>query len=705
MGGAVDPALLVELHGDLAKRYKNHGPRLEQIWRSLSQGQRAKAMKAGTADGVVLEHSLDASMGNVCKFLPEWNLRDITAPGSDLLLYILKHRATTSLEHQYIYGFNGRPGDHQLIVTMMQTRNLRHTNPFKDCYTAFWDSGSYGNSFKVVKDKKETLASLAPAFRASLCVPQSVGELVLTRQLYLMQSLTIIIEDILEEGSTTRNQNQPPKKSTDTASKALSKLSIQAPPSKLDLPDLLNSALDQKASLDDDLNLLCTEPVVLAHAVNKWFYSRPELVADERGRMFPAHTDKYISGAIFEAVHSAVKAAAIWNYMSRLLELLGNSANKSQRAIILQEIANLCHLEYTRAQALFKRQVTTIAGSKWFKRISNVYDNGNVRVTMKAKPELLTREDPQLHYMLRLCQPETNASKAVDWMMKLDDLHGADSSEREVVAVYDLAVIIGFIHSLSPVISMPSINRKKGHLFVSRSIQLEGELNKLKPQLDLTEFAVPIDNLLEPGMAEGALKALDRFIVEQTGTKLGFLYQDIIEDCVSHLQDQLKAKTEQQSAAEYVPFPPETPQPPEVQVEQRKLKEKTRPVHSSIYEITSSAQKSALNDPEAIQPPPPSSFKVKSSTAEVFSTLFSRSESRGSVPWVNFESAMADLGFSVIPKFGSVYTFFPPKTMPVQRPVTLHRPHRSRIDGYLVLTFARRLRRVYGWIDQTFQVT
>jgi hypothetical protein len=33
-------------------------------------------------------------------------------------------------------------------------------------------------------------------------------------------------------------------------------------------------------------------------------------------------------------------------------------------------------------------------------------------------------------------------------------------------------------------------------------------------------------------MAEGALNALDQFIIDKIGTKMGFLYQDLIEDYI-----------------------------------------------------------------------------------------------------------------------------------------------------------------------------
>lgn len=63
---------------------------------------------------------------------------------------------------------------------------------------------------------------------------------------------------------------------------------------------------------------------------------------------------------------------------------------------------------------------------------------------------------------------------------------------------------------------------------------------------------------------------------------------------------------------------------------------------------------------------------------------------------------MAEIRFSVVPRFGSVYTFSPPGSMPVKRPVTVHRPHGARVEGYRILLLGKRLARVYGWEKGTF---
>ncbi|GJC88115.1 hypothetical protein ColLi_10953 [Colletotrichum liriopes] len=525
------------------------------------------------------------------------------------------------------------------------------------------------------------------------------------RQQHLLQILNIIVEDILDKGSTARDSKPRPKNSENATAEAFSKLQVRTAPDQLSLSDLIAYARDQKASLEDYLELLSSEPVVLAHDVNHWFFSRPELVPDEKGRTLPQHTDKYISGSVLDAVHSAVKGAAVWAYIDRLLERFGEiGADKVYRNIILQELSNICHFEFSRTQFLLKRHVAKT--SKLFKRMSNAYDAaGNARLAMKAKPETFTRSDPQLHYILRLCDPDANAVRSVEWMRKLGELHQNYPAEREklsegeVDSLCNLAVVIGFIQDLSPTVSMPALSRKKGRYFVSQYQGLDLELKRLKDDvdLDLRDHAAPIDNLLEPGMAEGALKTLDQFIINKTGTKLGFLYQDLIEDSLSYLQNQYdEAKIKMEWTHQPLPdFPSE---PEEDLVHQRKQKEKTRPSSSSTYEIAPEAK-----GVPALEPPA-QKLKVSAGTAAVFTSIFRKSESRGSVSWAAFEGAMADLGFSVSPKFGSVFTFLPPETMEAKKQFTVHRPHKSKIEGRMLLFFVQRMKRVYGWDEETFEV-
>ncbi|OQE16549.1 hypothetical protein PENFLA_c027G01321 [Penicillium flavigenum] len=368
--------LLKELHGDLVRKYRKHAAVVETIWQSSSPNERGECFKAGAADGAFCE------------------------------------------------GLNGSPGDHAMIEESVRTRGLKHTNSFKNCYTMF-QGNMYATSYQLMA--KEALAVFEPAIRARVCVPQSVGEFIMQRQILTFQILNLLIDDVLDQGSQSRDRKAPPKKKTtdDGAASALSKLSIQAPRKKRTLSDLVASARDHTDTIEEYLVLLSTEPVVLAHAVNVWFFSRPELVPDEKGRRLPVHTDIYISAAVFEAIHSSIQGAAIWKYIASVLELLEKSAeDKACRAILLQEISNICHLEFSRAQTLFKRHVQSATGCKWFKRTSNTYEStGNPRVSVKGNPGDLTISDPQLHYMLRLCQPKLTVSTATPWIKKLAELY------------------------------------------------------------------------------------------------------------------------------------------------------------------------------------------------------------------------------------------------------------------------------------------
>ncbi|KAH9229407.1 hypothetical protein K456DRAFT_40284 [Colletotrichum gloeosporioides 23] len=474
--------------------------------------------------------------------------------------------------------------------------------------------------------------------RADVCVPQSVGERILLRQLYMLQCLNTVVEDVLEIDSRTRNQSQRPKKSSDDPTLSnLAKLSVQDVPIKVAMPDIAADARDRSATLLERAKMLSAEPVVLAHATNMAFFSRTGLVPDEKGRSLPVHTDKHISGAVFEAVHGEVQAAAIWAYITRLVEALeASDRNKTYRALILQELSNVCQLEYERTQALFRRHVATGAGPKRFKRISNAYDNaGNARLAMKGKPEDLTRSDPLFSYLLRLCQPSTAPSNATDWLKKLGDLYTAHPTERERLderqadALFDLAVIVGFVQDLSSAVTVPSCSSKKGRAFVKRSRELEAELTSLKTEIDLRDYAVLIDNLLEPGMAEGALAALEEFVVANAAC---------IDSAVVEPKEAMKSR--------------------------RKEKSKTRPSQASTYEL------SPRHSVTAEQPQLSASsetIQVSASTADFFANLFSKSQARISTTWTSFETAMAELGFSVYPRYGSVYTFRPPHAVQSQK--------------------------------------
>ncbi|KAH7160811.1 hypothetical protein EDB81DRAFT_924048 [Dactylonectria macrodidyma] len=546
-----------------------------------------------------------------------------------------------SPELNFHHGIDDTPGDFSFINGLMVNRGVRFTQNFEDCSHTFFTEDQYTINVNLPVELAQGLVAHRsnPTFREFL--PQATRELVLRRQSTMLQRLNVLVDDILAYGAEPIHTAEKPR------SKAFDILPY-------------GSIFDRTVHCIEDstADIFVAEETVLA----------PFLI---RGELWPSKEP---------TIHTNRKR---FRFEREETEILFEG--------FLLTISNTCHLEYDRAQYLLERFIQTGTGRKWFRRIEDKYHKvGNARVTMIRKPEELTRSNPQLHYMLRLCQPEANAVKAVPWIKKLSELHESHPREREKLheseayALSNLAVIIVFFQDLSSAISLPSPTRRKGHFFSCRLQELERELGLVRKEIDLRDFAVPIKNLMDPRMAKGALRELDAVVIQKTGTKMGFLYQDLVDDCFSNLEAQYqrelaKLEQKQNSENELAPLLRSIPQSPQKQVEQRGQKEKTRPSHSSAYEIAPE-----LTSPVEDKTTPPSqTFEVGSSTAKVFSTLFEKSQARGSVHWPEFVAAMVDLGFS--------------------KSLTLHRPHKSCIEGYLVLMFAQRLKRVYGWGEHTFE--
>ncbi|KAL2846164.1 hypothetical protein BJY01DRAFT_213521 [Aspergillus pseudoustus] len=697
------PFLLKQLQQDLSRKYQVHGSRIEQIWRSWGPARRGEVLKAGAANDEVLRNPSDTSMGNVNMIIPEINLQQLAGPDPEFFLSRFHFRATHTLHEQYSQGPDGQPGDGQVIRTSMQ-QGLRAATRYPLELTRMMDDAEYGESFKVGDSAtyNKMMSDLSYAINSGAIAPRGAAELVMQRQLYILQFFNILAEDILDLGSTSRDTAAPKKKPRKGAKQTQA---APAKPEKLPVAELLLRAQDQKSAADDYLALCRIEPAFLAPVVNMWFMSRPELLPDEKGRRLPFYTDKYKSVAFFDVLHSAIVEAAVWEYLCRLLQrLVEKPEDKNYRAILLQELSNVSQFEYSRVQALFKRSVHTRSANKYFRRSSAGGNKAATRVVMTVKPESFAQEDPLLQSILNLTDPKTDALKAIPWIQKLGNLahtHPTLTSELagpESEALADVSITAAFIQALAASLPLPPANSKKGQAYLPKVKALINEVDKLSDDVDLSEYVAPIYNLLEPGVARKALAALDVLVVDKAGVGLGLLYDGLAEEAMAAVHAQYEES--EQALEKELDGKLSLTEPPSTAfiVEQRREKAKTRPAYSSVYSLV--LTEAAPTETGCVDRTP--AHKVKQSTFEVFSTLFSKAESQGSVAWTAFQSAMTDLNFSVIPRFGSIYTFVPPKDFLPPRSFTIHRPHQSRIEGYKLLYFANRLRRIYGWDDASF---
>ena len=714
--------LLRDMHDDLAGRYKKQGAAMEIAWRSLGKRQRRVALFAAASYGYVCKGE-DSPMWTIFNgFMHEVKVVDLVKAGSNAVLEIFKYRATRGLFEQYTGESPDIPGDRAAIEGLRSEWQYFRTGALSDDNASvyFAPNERYGEVVKAKPcDRDADIGDnpRASAGRPAYYVPYSIGSLVLVRQSIIHLFLRTLWDQILiasdkmeEDGATAVNKSARPE---------VSKLVISPLPHKMSLEGMVATAQDRGDTMEEFVTMMGTEPSILISLIHTSVNSHPGLVPDEYGRPLFIVCDKHISPAVFDSVRGAIKTAAHWQYLAGLLELLDNTASsqKASRAFILQEISNVCNFEFRRAQENFRRALWSRVGKAWFTRGSKDFDqNGDPRVTVKRAPESLERTDPQLYYALRLCRPRSNTSNAMVWLEKLGDLHQRRPKVRKRIEqdaateFFEVALILGFSQDLADIVPKPPFSQKQNQVFGNKIQELDNELKRLRDQIDLQDFAAPLSHLDTPGMSEAAMRAVDDFVTQKMGAKMGLLYQRIVQDSLAELQkrcEQLRAEPTPTPTrqTDWLLMPPAESQRVAERVQERRQKPKTRPAYSPVSESFPPRTVHAEVIQEEVLPPPSGPLKVTATAGMVFSTLFDKSRSRGTINWSAFESAMADLGFSVIPKLGSAYTFYPPPSMDTNMPFTIHRPHQSRIEGHLILCLASRLKRVYGWNEATFEVS
>lgn len=157
---------------------------------------------------------------------------------------------------------------------------------------------------------------------------------------------------------------------------------------------------------------------------------------------------------------------------------------------------------------------------------------------MKGTPDSLAKAGSRDNYILHLCEQQTDFSKVAGWITNLgysSQSQATKISEQEIEALSDLAVTTRFIQRLAKSIPLPSFSKRNGQVYVSRLKALEAEIKALTFEVDLFNFAVPIDNLRELKMADGALRAIDSVVTKRTGAGMGSLYNELSELCLLEL--------------------------------------------------------------------------------------------------------------------------------------------------------------------------
>ncbi|KAK4065205.1 uncharacterized protein Triagg1_8644 [Trichoderma aggressivum f. europaeum] len=713
-----DGDFLQRMHSDLARLYNDYKWQIRAIWHRLNRHERARPFMDHEEWANSDHHSWNEIQDQREAMFSDINRKDYSTSAKYLLNH-LEHRATTSLFQQYWAGVDGALGDGPFITEKVNQKQLIPRGAPN--YYMIFTEDCYGDTVKLDQEDEGMLELKKAMTEIGSCVSSGTGNLIHNRQLISTMEFRDLILGLLDkipqswwtkvqwekverERMTagrlsskpllkmSRGRKAPEKLTEEVVVKLAKKLSAAGlAPEKTPLARILFRAQESRDYLEEYLAILRDEPSVLVYNANSWLLSRPELVTDEKGRHLPLETDKYISCAIFEAIRGWVQKFAIWSYICDLLEMLDNTDTRPDyQQVILQEISNVCHFEYSRAQAHFIRHVQTGIGADCFRRVANTYDDaGNPKVFMKIKPQELSQGDPLLQYMLRLCQSQTRASQATEWFNHFDRLYNSKQSfwkplqQREMDAMCELIMTAAAIQEFSMYLPVPSLSRKTGQTFLEAYRELNSGLNDIRKEIDLQESSVPITKLLEPGMANKALAQLDDFVERNMGSKMDFFYHYAVQECLVYHRAQSR-KTEDTPEG----FPFTIAYCTAEGVDLKKFEENTTPVQTSTSEneqATNELIKAQLRQLDA-----------NPAAKKVFTTLFKKPKAGVFITWAAFESAMVAMGFRVKKGRCADYTFIPPRNMPVTATLLVARPVNSKIEGHSIPILARHLKKTYG---------
>ncbi|WYZ40899.1 hypothetical protein EsH8_IV_001240 [Colletotrichum jinshuiense] len=319
------------------------------------------------------------------------------------------------------------------------------------------------------------------------------------------------------------------------------------------ISDFIDGTISQTTSIISYIEMLSEEPGVLEDEVVDYVLSRPEAIPDDAGSSVRVEKSKLLSSSVFDVAHGIYKDGVTWHYINFLLTILkrrgapNDVEDHACVALILQELANVCDLKHRDKQEFFKRQVQSGIASKWFKRVPDVHDDlGNAHVVLKNHPGDFAKTNPQLHYILRLCQPGTDALEADECATKLRAIHARHPEKyrnmqlREIKALSRLTNFTWFVTDLNRIMPLPPVSHEKGQCFISRFHSLELKLESIKESFKLPGNPKTPLSLHHPDMAREAMGDLDDLIKSNLGNIIPDLYWNLMHDCLDDLTNQVQ---------------------------------------------------------------------------------------------------------------------------------------------------------------------
>ena len=543
--------------------------------------------------------------------------------------------------------------------------------------------------------------------------------------------------------------------SNDSEWPSLTKEIIEAPyrvPDQYDVGRLQSFVSAKRAEAEDHVWFLREDPSYFKEVVFEWSEHRQEKILSINGKTHPVlRSDVFWDRVLSNVVVDAYSSVLVWEHLSnsvaRLVELKERYVGHlSGHMEIPEDYENtLCHFAHSLEQITKGPLEHFKTGMVASPPLRNHYarqpqDPSNTKIIVTGKNSTGVNNDRFLWLMEQLLNEQQVFLFGLENLLdEIERIIRSDSKNRERVSPWiarllsELSLLgelrrqMGLLKPGPPMTEALPVEAQNAE-FARQTKSLSQVFNILTKEMSLSAAGTPLSKFDYPSekrrtaattklmqQAEANLdafcKVVDEHCIKNGGKSLHVLLAGVLPerelqrtpDWVepnhnskqepSNMQD----LTTQFSAAELERRTEETISPDQPLWRQPKIKTRGVSIESTT---TTPAQPPSDNAAERIP-----KLTVSKRGFKVFSTLFhtdSESEPPGEIPWAEFLSAMASVGFSIKKLDGSAWVFEPQNAL-FRRSIIFHEPHpTSKLPFTVARRYGRRLERAYGWTGESF---
>lgn len=582
---------------------------------------------------------------------------------------------------------------------------------------------------------------------------------------FLLQCAETILQDLPLQNTDV--PKQPIRKEVELGGRhsewpSLTMEVVEAPyrePDRLDMSRLQTFVNASKNHAEDHIWSLREDPSYFQDTVLDWGEHRQERLLTTKGRTHPVlRQDLFWERVLSNVVVDAYSDFIAWHGLAKELEILVEA-----RAHCLNDIkpGNELPEQFARAHSHFSpyvEQVTKGALSKWkvgmvsspplrehFVRAPQDPTNTRIQVTSKSSSHL--RRDYLLWLMERLTMDDQVFLCGLENICdELEREIRSSPANRERVSPWianllsNLSLLAELKRQIELAMPGPAMEEildedEKSRYFAEKTELLSQIFHLLTKPMGLASAALPLGKFDYPShkrqnqgivakmqQAENTLDAfwskVDGYCAKEGGSSLHQLLQGVLMDrklqrtkdwqqpelqnVSTETNTSTQAATTSLSALGLGTFIGEPVTPPQYGNSRQKIKTRGQAHESPSADIATETAVTAADDIGH-------KFTVSKRGFKVITTLFYASSEEaeaplGGIPWSDFLSTMASVGFSVKKLDGSAWLFAPAEADLFRRSIIFHEPHpESKMSFRVARRYGRRLERAYGWSRETFE--